>query len=148
MQPDQQIVVNGVVRKHAGALERADQAEIGDLVRLQSVERRAAIADGAVGRIQKAGNDVECRGLAGAVGPDQADDLALADRKIHVRERDEAPEVHGHLLDLKAVAGCHHACSLASRSANATGATASSGSAASQTAAPATARCRAARRTG
>ena len=49
VQPDQQIVVNGVVRKHAGALEGADQAEVGDLVRLQAVERRTAIADGAVG---------------------------------------------------------------------------------------------------
>ena len=34
VQPDQQIVVNGVVRKHAGALEGADQSEVGDLVRL------------------------------------------------------------------------------------------------------------------
>ena len=124
MQPDQQIVVNGIVRKHAGALEGADQAEVGDLVRLQSVERRPAIADGAVGRIQKAGDDVEGRGLAGAVGPDQADDLALADRKIHVRERNEPPEMHGDLLDLQCRCGSrHHACSLASRSENATGAT-------------------------
>jgi hypothetical protein len=69
MQPDQQIVVNGIVRKHAGALEGADQSEIGDLVRLQSVERRAAIAHGAVGWIQKAGDDVEGRGLAAPLGP-------------------------------------------------------------------------------
>ena len=126
MQPDQQIVVDGIVRKNAGALKRADQSEIGDLVRLQSVERRSAIAHGAMGRIQKAGDDVEGRGLAGAVRPDQADDLALADREIHVRERNEPAEVHGHLFHAQCRRGsCHHACSLASRSENATGATVS-----------------------
>src|SRR5436309_2041080 len=48
MQPDQQIVVNAVVRKYAGALECADQTEISDLMRLQSIERRSTIAHGAM----------------------------------------------------------------------------------------------------
>src|SRR5436309_1466015 len=126
MQPDQQIVVNAVVRKYAGALECADQTEISDLMRLQSIERRSTIAHGAMGWIQKAGNDVERRRLAGAVRPDQADDLALANRKVHVRERNETAEMDGHLFHPQCRRGsCHHACSLASRSEKATGASVS-----------------------
>ena len=40
VQPRSDVVVNRVVRKNAGALKRADQAETGDLVRLQSVASR------------------------------------------------------------------------------------------------------------
>src|SRR5207249_10895184 len=104
----------------------ADQTEISDLMRLQSIERRSTIAHGAMGWIQKAGNDVERRGLTGAIGPDQADDLALADREIHVRERNKPPEVHGDLFHPQCRRwSCHHACSSASRSEKATGATVS-----------------------
>ncbi len=93
MQPDQQIVVDGIVRKDAGALERAGQTKAGDLVRLQPPEGGSTIAHRASGRVQKARDDVEGRRLAGPVGADQADDLALADRKIHVRECHEPAEV-------------------------------------------------------
>src|SRR5437879_3174828 len=77
-------------------------------------------------RIQKARHHVESRGLAGAVWPDQADNLALADGKVHVRERDEPAEAHGNLLDFQCRrASQHHACSLTSRFEKAIGATGS-----------------------
>src|SRR5262249_24446790 len=45
----------------------------------------------AVGRVD-ARHHVEQRGLAGSVGADQPDDLALGDRKVDAVERDEAAE--------------------------------------------------------
>ena len=85
--------------EHAGALEGARQAQRGDLVRLQIVQRGAAIAHLALGRPQKAGDDVEGGGLAGAVRADQADDLALVDDEIHVGDRNQAAEMNRDMLD-------------------------------------------------
>ena len=46
---------------------------------------------------QRAEQAVEQRRLAGAVRPDQPDDLALADRQAHVVERGDAREPHRHV---------------------------------------------------
>src|ERR1700744_922493 len=114
MKPDQEVVVDGVVGKDAGALERAHEPDVGNLMRLQSVKLCAAIGDAAVRRRQKAGDDVEGGGLAGAVRPDEADDLAFVDGKVQVRQRYEAAEVDADVLDLQGGRGRHHAGSFAS----------------------------------
>ena len=51
---------------------------------------------------------VEQRRLAGAVRPDEPDDLAFADRQAHVGERGDAREPHRHVLgDEQRLAGGH-----------------------------------------
>jgi hypothetical protein len=41
---------------------------------------------------------VEEGGLAGAIWPDQADDRALGDREVDIRDRDQSAELLTHLL--------------------------------------------------
>jgi hypothetical protein len=48
----------------------------------------------------EAADDVEQRGLAGAVRADDTDDLALGDGSRHIRESGESTESHSDLLDL------------------------------------------------
>ncbi len=48
--------------------------------------------DGPIGRLEQTGDDVEERRLAGAVGPDQADDRALRDVEVDGPDGDEPPE--------------------------------------------------------
>src|SRR6185369_1111377 len=54
----------------------------------------------AVGRIQ-AGEDIEEGGLAGAVGTDQAIDLASLDGDAHIAEGLQAAEAFGNAADAK-----------------------------------------------
>src|SRR5439155_239986 len=49
----------------------------------------------------EAGEHVEERRLAGAVGADEAVDLAALDGEAHLRERDEPAEALGDTLDLE-----------------------------------------------
>ena len=58
-------------------LEGAADARRADLVRTQARDVPAREADRSAVRHHRAGDEVEQRGLAGAVGPDQRDDLAL-----------------------------------------------------------------------
>ena len=93
MQADQDVLENRVVRKHAGALERPNQAERRDLVRLESGERPLPDSGRSPSRRPlKAGDDVERRRLAGAVRADQPDGLALRDREVQVGDGDEPAE--------------------------------------------------------
>ena len=69
-------------------LERARDAELGDLVAASSSP--AALPSNRIspaGRLVDAGHHVEAGGLAGAVGADQAEDLALLDVEGHLVER-------------------------------------------------------------
>ena len=70
------------------------------LVRLRR-QRRAAVADLARGRDVEAGEAVEERGLAGAVGADQADDLAVVDGEVDVADGGETAEAHGDAAGLE-----------------------------------------------
>ncbi len=76
---DHHVLQRRQVLEQADVLERARDAALGDLVRLQPVERLAVEGEvPAVGAVD-AGEHVEQRGLAGAVRPDQAVDLAAVD---------------------------------------------------------------------
>ena len=85
-------------REEAPVLERATEPEPGprlrrlaaDVVDLALRVARASIVPIVLGR--EPGDDVEQRGLAGAVRADEADDLAGADRERHVVERGDAAE--------------------------------------------------------
>src|SRR5262245_55369153 len=65
----------------AGLLEGPDEAEPRDLRHAQPRDLAAVEADRAAVYRMGAHDRVEQRGLAGAVGADEADDLALADGK-------------------------------------------------------------------
>src|SRR6476659_3582217 len=74
-------------------LERARDAQPRDLVRREPDDALTAEGDVAViGRVQTC-DDVEYGALAGAVRPDDADDLALFDREVETAQRVEAAEV-------------------------------------------------------
>src|SRR6516164_4788580 len=122
MQSDHEIVVDRVIRENAGALKSTDQAEVGDLMRFQSVQRGPAIIHGTMGCPKKAGDDVEGGRLPGAIRPDQANDLSFCDGEVEIRKRDEAAEANGDLFDLQGDRRRRHdACSSALDLENATG---------------------------
>ncbi len=64
---------------------RADAREFGDVV--------AVVDDLAAGRRQEFGEQVEDRGLAGAIGPDQRMDAAAADHEVDMVDSHEALEL-------------------------------------------------------
>src|ERR1700758_5499361 len=125
MQSDHEIVVDGVIRENTGALKGADQTEVGDLMRFQSVQRRSTVTDRTMGWAKKAGDDVECGSFPGAVRSDQADDLSFPDGEVEIRKRNQATEANSDLFDLQGDGRCrHHACSSALDLEKATGPTA------------------------
>src|SRR5262249_9858617 len=111
-QSDQQIFEHTVVLEDAGALEGPDEAASCDLVRLKLIQQRPAIAHFALSGRKKPSKDIECGGLAGAIWPNQADDLTVADTEIHVGQGDEPAKLHRDVLDreddLSWFATCRH----------------------------------------
>ena len=69
--------------------------------RLQPRQRLAVEADLTARGLVDAGHHVEAGGLAGAVRPDQAEDLALLDVEGHLVERGDATEPDGDVVDLE-----------------------------------------------
>ena len=63
-------------------LERPREAQAADRVGLEPDQGRVVEGDRAVARRVEAGDQVEHGGLAGAVGPDEPDDLAGRDREV------------------------------------------------------------------
>ena len=84
-------------------------------MRLLALEVHPAIFHRALGGREEAGHDVERRRLAGAIGPDQADDFALRDMEVHIGNRDQAAEMNGDVFDAENCIS-HHACSSTARS--------------------------------
>src|SRR5262249_20703826 len=95
------VLVDGDAREDVGDLEGLGHAaavedlggEAGDVL---AVEAHAALA----GRVE-AGDHVEQRRLAGAVRPDDREDLAGAHREAHPAERSQRSEMLGQPLDLE-----------------------------------------------
>ena len=101
MQPDQNVFEYTVILKNARTLERPDQANTSDFVRLEAVQQGSAIADFTIRGPQEPGEDVECRGLAGPVRANEADDFAVAYRQIQIGNGDESAKIHRYVLDRK-----------------------------------------------
>src|SRR5260370_1950641 len=80
-------------------LEGAADAEVGDAVRRQRQQRAAAEVDVAALRRVEPAQTIEERRLAGAVGTDEPDDLAVGHVERDAVERDDAPEAHGEVAD-------------------------------------------------
>src|SRR4051812_24739591 len=64
-------------------------------------QRRSVEGDGARAGPVHAGDRIEARRLARAIGPDEAEDLATLDAERHGVERRQATELDGELLSLK-----------------------------------------------
>ena len=90
------IVEDAHARKRLHHLEGAADTKPGDAKRGQAIDALACKRDLArVGRLHP-GDDIDQGGLAGAVRPDQSDDLAGHEREAHAVERDEPAEMFAH----------------------------------------------------
>jgi hypothetical protein len=79
--------------EQAQGLECPRHAAAGDLVGAQAGDRAAVDADLAAARAVQAGDDVERGGLAGAVRPDQATDLAGFDPEREIVDARTPPKL-------------------------------------------------------
>ena len=87
MAAQQQIVDHGRAFEQLDVLERARDAGAGDTMARQRGNVAIAQRDAARARLEHAGDDVEHRGLARAVRPDDREHLALLDRKAEIADR-------------------------------------------------------------
>src|SRR5437879_4914821 len=102
---DGDVVETGEAAEGLRDLERAADAEPRDAVGRQPGEVTAVEADGPrVGRVD-ARDRVDQGALAGAVGPDEPDDLARRDLEVHVAQRLEPAEVLGEAPHLEQAHG-------------------------------------------
>ena len=76
---DHHVLERSHLAEEPDVLERAGDAESGDLVPLEPGEGLAVESHLAVRRLEHAGDDVEDGRLAGAVRPDEPEDLAAVD---------------------------------------------------------------------
>jgi hypothetical protein len=96
--PDQQVVQHGGVLEQLDVLEGARNAQRRNLVRRLVGQRHTQVVDAAGGGRVDAADQVEHRGLAGAVGADQGEHLAGLHVKAHVVDRQHAAEAHAEVL--------------------------------------------------
>ena len=99
MQADEDVVEHAQRAEHLRVLERARDAAARDRVRREIEQALAGERHAAGIRPVEPGEDVEDGGLAGAVGPDQPEDLALRHLEAHVGERRQPAEADGEILD-------------------------------------------------
>ena len=90
---DQQICQHGRILEQFDVLEGAGDAEPGDVVSRLLGDVLVFEKDLAVRRRIDARDQVEDRALAGAVGADDREDLALLDREAHGIDRLQAAEM-------------------------------------------------------
>ena len=93
------VVHDGHVGEDAQVLEGARHADAGGRGRRESRDLLAGELHAAGRERLQAADDVEQRGLAGAVGTDQGGDLALADLERDLVDRLEAAEVDRYGVD-------------------------------------------------
>ncbi len=99
--PDEDVLERRHVGEEPDVLERARDAQLGDLELVALAQRLAEVAHRARGGLVDAGHDVEAGRLAGAVGPDEAEDLALVDVEADLVEGDDATEAQRDGVDLE-----------------------------------------------
>ena len=92
MGADPDVVEHREIGEQGDVLEGAADADFGDPVRRPLQDALAFHQDVAGARLVEPAQAVEQRGLAGAVRPDQAEDLALMHVERHAVQRDDAAE--------------------------------------------------------
>src|SRR5437867_1179842 len=90
--PQADVVERRHVLEEADVLERPRDSERGHLVRARAGDLPILEEDSAAGRREDAGDAVEERGLAGAVGADEREDLAALHVEGHVVDGQESAE--------------------------------------------------------
>jgi hypothetical protein len=83
------------MREHGRDLERADQAKARHVGRRQRRNILSLIQNLAGRGLQKLGQEIEARGFAGPVGPDQCVYASTADPEIDIANGEEAGEFLG-----------------------------------------------------
>ena len=78
---DVEVLQHGELLEDAGGLERPADAEPGDLVHLLAEQLDVAELADRPGGLDQAGDRVDQRGLAGAVGADEEPQVALEQRR-------------------------------------------------------------------
>ena len=111
------VLPHGHRAKQRQVLEGAADAQRGDAVRRGRGERRAVEVDLAFAAAVEPREAVEQRGLAGAVGPDQADDLAAVHGERDLVQGRDAAEANRHVNDVQERRGCARVDSISPRSA-------------------------------
>ncbi|MNT48544.1 hypothetical protein D3C72_1853280 [compost metagenome] len=92
LQADAYVLAYGQVREHRGNLKRADHAPPRNLRWLFARDVDAVEQNGAGGRLQELGQQVEAGGLARAVRPDQGVDRAAAYIQVDFTDGSKASE--------------------------------------------------------
>ena len=92
MGADPNVVEHRKIGKQRDVLEGAADADLGDPVRRARQDALAFHQDVAGARLIEPAEAIEQRRLAGAVRPDQAEDLALMHVEGHAIQRDDAAE--------------------------------------------------------
>src|SRR5262249_36760541 len=95
LQRNAHVLQDAQMGEHRGELERAYQSHAGDRRRAGGCDVAPLVEDPAPGRHEKPGQQVEARGLAGAVRADEGVDGAAADLQVDIVDGDEALELLG-----------------------------------------------------
>ena len=102
MAPDHDVVEHRHVVEQRQVLEGAADAERGARVAALSRGDVAAVGrTAALGRPVAAGDAIHDRGLAGAVGADDREQLAVFDGEADIGQRPDAAEAQGHAAHFK-----------------------------------------------
>ena len=114
VQADLDVIQNCHIIKQADVLERAGNASMDDLMRFFAVHPLAAEVERTLGGFVDAGNEVENRRLARAVGADEPDQLGLANFHVEVIHSLQAAELDAEMLCFQ-YRCCHNGFTLLSR---------------------------------
>jgi hypothetical protein len=98
LQRDAHIFQHGQVRENRRNLERAPDPEAGDVRWLERGDIAAIEYDASTCRREEFGEEIEARGLAGAIRADQGVNAAAGDAQIDRPHRDESGELLGQLF--------------------------------------------------
>ena len=96
-----QILFHGHVQEHMAAFRHVGKARFHDLVGAHALDAAALVQDIAGLGLQQAGNGLQGGGLAGTVGTDQGDDLALIHLEGDVLDGVDVAVVNVDVIDLQ-----------------------------------------------
>src|SRR3569833_2865757 len=99
VQGRQDVLKDAALLEHAGALEGTNEADLCEFVGGKATQGRLPVNDLAARLGQEDCDDVEGRGLAGAVWTNEAYNLTLPDRERHVGYRQQPAEAHSDVFD-------------------------------------------------
>ena len=102
--PHLQVLLHCHLQKDPPPLRALGQPMLNDLVGRNALQVLSVKHDGAAAGMEQAGNCIQYRGLAGAVGADQGDDLPLVDLKRDALDSVDAAVVD---MDILYLQQCH-----------------------------------------